>query len=84
VRAAYGKKLEKITKQYLMYNFNTVNDYGSLFERSYHLATERILGGFTSPISIIKENLKIFVLGTLTIIVLVSSLIFYKKVGNKN
>ncbi len=83
VRAVYGEKLERITKQYLMYNYHVIGDYGSLFEDSYRMASDRILGGFTSPISIIKENLRFFILVFSTIVVFGVSIVFYIKWNKK-
>ena len=70
-------------QQYLNYNFHCVGEYDELFYYTYRQTADRITGGFTSPLALIKENLKIFVLSLVTLVVVASSLVFYKKIGNR-
>lgn len=79
VRDVYGNKLEKLLEQYLDYNFHVVGEYDELFYYSYRQTADRIMGGFTSPLAVIKENLRFFILSSSTLVVIISSLIFYKR-----
>lgn len=86
VRDVFGTKLEKILQQYLVYNFHVVGTYYQLVADSYISTADRIMGGFTSPLDVINENLRVVVISCVTIIIFTVSIIFYrrfdKKVGN--
>lgn len=84
----YGQKFEKILCQYLNYNFHDageikIEDYDVMFYYSLRQTADRIMGGVTSPLALIKENLRFFILLTVTLVVVVSSLIFYKRFERK-
>ncbi|MBE6648063.1 MAG: hypothetical protein E7614_00910 [Ruminococcaceae bacterium] len=83
VRNNFGKKCEKIIEQYLVYNFNVVGEYDELFWATYRNSADRLMGGFTSPLSMLKENLRVVILSVLTLIIVCSSIVFYIFMGKK-
>ncbi len=84
VRNNYGKKCENIVEQYLLYNFNVVGEYDALFRETYRSSADRLMGGFTHPSAMVKENLRFVILFVLTLIIVGSSVIFYNYMGKKN
>ncbi len=84
VKETFGDEFEKMLKQYLVRNYNTVGEYDDLFIFSYKNLADRLMGGITSPLTLYVENLKVCIIGTVVLVVLIVSVIFYKKVGRKS
>ena len=83
VRNVYGKKCERLIEQYLVHYFHVVGDHDELFQKSYMSAADRLMGGLTSPLCLIKENLRIVILALVTIAVVGASMGIYFAVGKK-
>lgn len=83
VKENFGDKFEKMLKQYLFRNYNTVGEFDDLFIFSYMNLADRLMGGITPPWTLYAENLKVCIIGTVVLVVLIGSVIFYRKVGRK-
>ncbi len=83
VKSVYGDKLERILEQYMVYYYNVVGEFDELFYYSYRSTADRIMGGFTSPLDLIKENLRVVILFVVAVSVIGASIIFYRKMGKK-
>ncbi len=83
VRGEFGSKCERVLEQKLVRNFHIVGEYDELFWYSYRESADRLMGGITSPLVIINENLRFFILFGITVGVIYASVVFYRKIGKK-
>ena len=83
VKEEFGSKFERVLKQYIEYNYHVAGEYDDLFIYSYRDTADRIMGGFTSPIKLIGENLRVCILTLITVLILVPSIVIYRRAGKK-
>ncbi len=80
---AFGNKLEHIFEQYTYHYFNVVGYHDDLFYSTYRATADRLMSGPISPITLIKENLKISLLTCITLATVLISVAIYVSVGKK-